>query len=534
MQAIKLGTAAVALSLASFLMACSDNDPDTAALPGEIRQVLDKQVYRDAVWALRVIDLDTGQVLQSMNSDRPMLIASVRKLFSVGAALETLGPDHVFRTPVHRQGSVDGAGNLSGDLILVASGDMAMGGRTNADGSFAISHYDHAEANGLGNAELTAPNPLAGFDALARQVLAAGIRNVSGEVVIDDRLFEPFDFRGEFDVRPIFVNDDLVDILIDPQASVDSRPKSAAFTVQSALTLGAAGSDLTVALDPALPQCIGQPSCSGQVLGSLPAGFVPPLTGSYPLIRTFRIAEPSNYARSVFIEALARAGVTVAAPVVAPNPVGRLPADKVYPEATQVAELVSHPYRDHARLTMKVSYNVGADLSLMLFGKAKGQTTFAGALAAEQQVLATQFGIPADQMHFIDGSGGGETTATPAAVTHMLEAMSHRPSFDAFFDAEPSLGVDGSLSFVTDFEADPSLAGAKAQVYAKTGTYVEGSQQGPVLKAQALAGYVNAKSGRRLAFALMVNDVGVISSVDDVLPVFQDEGRIAAILWKLY
>ena len=35
--------------------------------------------------------------------------------------------------------------------------------RTNADGSFAISNYDHAEANGLGNAELTAPNPLAGL-----------------------------------------------------------------------------------------------------------------------------------------------------------------------------------------------------------------------------------------------------------------------------------------------------------------------------------------------------------------------------------
>ncbi len=170
----------------------------------------------------------------------------------------------------------------------------------------------------------------------------------------------------------------------------------------------------------------------------------------------------------------------------------------------------------------------------MLFGVAKGETTIGGALAAEQQFLTTQFGIPADQMHFIDGSGGGDTTATPTAVTHLLRAMSSKPSFAAYFDAQPSLGVDGSLSFVTDFEADPSLAGAKAQVHAKTGTYVEGSPQGPVLKTQALAGYVNAKSGRRLAFALMVNDVAGISGVDDVLPVFQDEGRIAAILWKLY
>lgn len=54
-----------------------------------------------------------------------------------------------------------------------------------------------------------------------------------------------------------------------------------------------------------------------------------------------------------------------------------------------------------------------------------------------------------------------------------------------------------------------------------------------MLKAQALAGHVEAKSGRRLAFALTVNDVGAISGVDDVLPVFQNQGRISAILWTL-
>jgi len=32
---------------------------------------------------------------------------------------------------------------------------------------------------------------------------------------------------------------------------------------------------------------------------------------------------------------------------------------------------------------------------------------------------------------------------------------------------------------------------------------------------------------------LAVNDAGVISGVNDVIPVFQDQGTIAAILWKL-
>jgi D-alanyl-D-alanine carboxypeptidase/D-alanyl-D-alanine-endopeptidase (penicillin-binding protein 4) len=108
--------------------------------------------------------------------------------------------------------------------------------------------------------------------------------------------------------------------------------------------------------------------------------------------------------------------------------------------------------------------------------------------------------------------------------------MTRRTAYTAYFDALPILGVDGSLSFVTDFEADPTLAGAKGQVHAKTGTYVSGPPL--TLKGQALAGYMNARSGRQLVFMLAVNNVP-ISSINDVLAVFQDEGTIAAILWKV-
>ena len=41
--------------------------------------------------------------------DRPALVA---------AALDAWGPDHVFRTPVYRQGAQDGA-TLDGNLVLV-------------------------------------------------------------------------------------------------------------------------------------------------------------------------------------------------------------------------------------------------------------------------------------------------------------------------------------------------------------------------------------------------------------------------------
>ncbi len=530
----RIGLVSVMLALA----ACGDihSGPTAYPVPAEISSVMQKPAYQNATWAMHVVDLDSGNAVYALNATTPTLIASVRKLFSVGMALNQLGADHRFVTPVYRQGAVDASGTLSGDLILVASGDLTMGGRTNPDGSIAISNFDHNEANALENAVLTAPDPLAGYNSLATQIAAAGIRKVTGEVVIDDRLYQPFNFRKEFDAKPIFVNDDVVDVIVDPgtvggAATVDWRPRSAAFDVQSTLQMTAANAPLTLDLTPEVPACIGAAGCAGIVSGGLPAGFVPPLTNQYPLIRTFRIANPSNYARAVLIEALERAGVTVTAALLENNPVQVLPAPGSYAPGAQVAQLVSQPYADYAKLIQKVSYNLGADTSLMLFGlAANGSTTLAGALAAEQSALSTQFQISADQLHFIDGSGGGETTATPQAVTTLLTGMSKRTAYPAYLDALPVLGVDGSLSFVTDFTADPTLAGAKGQVHAKTGTFVDGPPL--TLKGQALAGYLTSKSGRHLVFIVAVANVP-ISGINDVLPVFQDEGTIAALLWKL-
>src|SRR3712207_3770684 len=60
--------------------------------------------------------------------DRLYLPGSSTKFFSVSAALDDLGFDHRFQTPVYARGEVkDGA--LSGDLVLVASGDLTMGGQ---------------------------------------------------------------------------------------------------------------------------------------------------------------------------------------------------------------------------------------------------------------------------------------------------------------------------------------------------------------------------------------------------------------------
>ena len=506
-------------------------------IPADIRAIFNKSLYSGSIWGLRVVDLDTGEVLINLKPDYPFFIGSVRKVFSVGELLNEIGPEHLFVTPIYKEGGVNGSGVLDGNLILVASGDISMGGRTKANGEFAISNFDHNEADSLGNAVLTKPNPLEGYKAIAEQIAAAGITQVD-DVVIDDRLFVPFPFRGEFDIRPIFVNDDCVDLIISPTsqgtpASVDWRPKSAALGVLNDLVTSGPGTELNIALEPEFPQCIGEPGCTAEITGQLPVDFIPPFTNEFPLIRTFRIVEPQNYARTVLIELLEDAGVTVLADTVAGNPIAKLPPKDSYSEDDLVTSFVSFPYSDYARLILKVSYNIGADTSLLLWGNTQGVDNMAAALAAERVSLTTVYGIPGDEFFFIDGSGGGDTTATNPAVTRWLEIMSEQPVFSTFFTALPILGVDGSLGFVTDFEQDPTLAGAKGQVHAKTGTFAAGDESGLVIKGQVFGGYIDAKSGRRLVYELVVNEVPV-TELNDLLAIFQDEGTISAILWRDY
>ena len=98
-------------------------------------------------------------------------------------------------------------------------------------------------------------------------------------------------------------------------------------------------------------------------------------------------------------------------------------------------------------------------------------------------------------------------------MTGLLQAMSRTPVAEPYFDALPILGVDGSLATVGRDPPNPLIEPAIGKVYAKTGTTVEPGR----LKAQVFAGYMDAKSGKRLAYVVYVNNVAPIESIADVI-----------------
>jgi D-alanyl-D-alanine carboxypeptidase/D-alanyl-D-alanine-endopeptidase (penicillin-binding protein 4) len=476
-----------------------------SALPSAVQQILDAPEYRHSHWGLLVVDLETGESLHELNADKLFAPASVTKLYSVAAALDTLGPSHRFQTPVFRHGNVDAQGTLQGDLVLLASGDLTLGGRTLPDGSIAFTANDHTYANGSEKGQLSSPDPLAGLEDLARQVAAAGIRRIAGDVLVDDRLFDRESSTGSGPVRvsPMLVNDNLIDLTITPTqlgrpAAVAVRPATKLLRVDCRLETAPEGTPLSTTLRATGPHEL-------VLTGKIPVGH-------RGVLRVHEMPDSTAYARGLFIEALDRAGVAVAASPLAGQPDNALKLTRdAYAQLPQVAVLQSPEFRHAARLCLKVSHNLHASTLPLLLAAHSGKRTLADGLGIQHDVLK-RLGVEVDTISFGGGAGGSQADCvTPRATVQLLRAMHRHPAAADYRAALPSLGVDGTLA-----EVLPAESPAKGQVQAKTGTYFWENtlNRNYLLTSKALAGYMTTAQKRPLVFALFVNRAHIAKASD--------------------
>ena len=331
----------------------------------------------------------------------------------------------------------------------------------------------------------------------------------------------------------MMLNENQIDVTVTPTqvgqaASLVYRPLTGFFEVVGQVMTTAAGSESTVEFSgDRLTSGVGG---TGTVYGNIPIDYAAPLSSIADFVGTFRVEDPNPFARTAFIEALERNGVTVAANPVADNPSTILPSGFSYSDSTLVAGYDSAPFSETAKLILKVSLNQGANLSLSLFGLENEQHTVDGSLEAERQTLVEEFGIDPTQFDFpTNGSGSPDSQAAPRAIVKLLIGMTSTPVAAEYEAGLPILGVDGSLA-----NTGVDLPG-KGHVFAKTGTTLAPDSEGVLqLKAQNLAGYIETRSGRKVAYALMVNDAGPVDDIEtDVGGVFQDEAEISSILYEL-
>ncbi|MFF4428227.1 D-alanyl-D-alanine carboxypeptidase/D-alanyl-D-alanine-endopeptidase [Streptomyces sp. NPDC001513] len=514
------------VALAPGTAAAADPSPSPSPLPSgdaeqgrldpRITEIMRKPQYSHAQWGLLQTEPDDGRVVHSMFPGQFFIPGSTAKLISVSGPWQTLGADHRFVTPLYAVGERTGA-TLTGDLDLVAQGDLTMGGRTRPDGTVAYTDLDHTYANDFPGATLTPENPLAGIDQLARQVRASGITRVDGDVIVDSRLFLP-DPVLDPTPTPLIINDNLIDLMTTPgdragaDARLDWRPKVAPYQVTSTVKTVAAGE----------PTAVTVTATDGgtriRLSGTIAAD-------AEPLLRTSPITDPAAFGRTALIEALGRAGVRVTADPAGPNPAARLPRD--YAGRPRVAAYTSPPYAQYAKLILKVSHNLGANLGICLMAVTTGSRQCEDGFPVLADFL-DRAGVDRKQAQLMDGRGGNPADrVTPRALVQMLAYWQRTPDARLFREALPILGVDGLLA--ENCRSCP----ARGKVFAKTGAAVGGDALNDRLAVGAItiAGYLDKGGGRYDTFYAGVNGASTpTADPAGVLTIANDLALIAAYL----
>jgi serine-type D-Ala-D-Ala carboxypeptidase/endopeptidase (penicillin-binding protein 4) len=481
-------------------------------VPSGAQKIIDKEAYRTARWTYHVTDLKSGDVLLSNRSEELVLSGSTAKNYTVGAAYDILGPDSRLTTPVYATTPVVD-GEVDGDLVLVASGDLALGGRNALQGrfdqSFTATTIDHVYGDLAPNAVKPPGEPLAGVDNLAAQVAASGVTRISGDVVIDDRLWET-EVGHEAAVPPIYVNDNILDIPVTPAvggtiAAASANPVTAAYSVVSTVTTQD-GSDsvLSAAADPTDPHRVIVSGTIGSDAG--------------PRLTIYRVPDPAGWARTLLIEALGRAGVAVAAEPIAPNQTAGLPTRRSYDPQLQLASLKSPPLSAFGAMILETSYNTGANAVLCLLAAHAGSATCADGLKAMRPVL-NRAGLAEDAVVLTDGEGAYPASTTPEQMVRWLTWTQSQTWGATFKAGQPVLGESGTLA------AAGLDSAARGKVDAKTGTIaaIDPSTGRMLFNVQSMAGFMQTNDGRTLVFDVSMSggtypDVptGLTQSTNDV------------------
>jgi D-alanyl-D-alanine carboxypeptidase/D-alanyl-D-alanine-endopeptidase (penicillin-binding protein 4) len=117
---------------------------------------------------------------------------------------------------------------------------------------------------------------------------------------------------------------------------------------------------------------------------------------------------------------------------------------------------------------------------------------------------------------------------SPRATVQLLRAMSQREDFSVYREAQPILGVDGTLA-TTVGEKSP----ARGKVFAKTGTYLVGNplNGNRLLTSKALGGYLTTKSGKQLAVSIVLNN-RMLTDPDGINREGRTIGRICEAIYE--
>jgi D-alanyl-D-alanine carboxypeptidase/D-alanyl-D-alanine-endopeptidase (penicillin-binding protein 4) len=422
------------------------------ALPLAVQVALKQAQVADVALGVVVQALDESSPRLAWRADQAMNPASVLKLVTSMAALDRLGPAWQWQTPVWLNGTINDAGLLDGDLVIQGSGDPRL-----------------------------STERLWG---LLRRLQGQGLREISGRLVLDRSAFAPSsNTPGDFDGEPWRVGNALPDaLLVNAKAiSYTIRPEGLVARIRAEPALDAPASV------PLLP------GACGDWRSSLKLQWAPGerirFTGGYPSAcgeQTWTLADPdpTSYAARLFAQLAAEQGLRWKGEAV------EAPAPTTAPTLLFAGPSLAEALRD----MNKYSSNLMAQQVLLSAARASGVAAPVSAEAAAAwllQWLQAHVG-ETPPVKLVNGSGlARETRVSAAQLAALLRRGWAQGWMPELLASLPLAGQDGTL------KNQPGRFGAAAgQAHLKTGSLRD---------TVALAGIVQAASGRRYVLVAMIN-----------------------------
>lgn len=429
----------------------------TDALASDLSAALTQHTRRGQ-WGVMVISLSRGDTLFESNADAMMQPASTMKMYTSVLALDEFGPEHRFTTSALRDGQVGPDGVLQGNLYLRGGGDPSLSPRF-----------------------WGTLNPM---DSLARLVVNAGVRRITGNVIGDATAFDsqlvPDGWLSRYlgaayaaRVSALSLNENLVWVVVQPNgktADVSLEPATTAIPVHSTVRVSRGrGGHIS-----AVRQSDGSIVVRGWIGAS-----------AAPLRYSLVVDDPAMFTTGALRAALEKAGVVVNGNVV----LGTTP-----PRATEVASLESPPLAGIITEMNRESINLFAELLFRDAAHASDSNQVGSVqtgLATLRQLMADKFHARPQDVQVSDGSGLSVLDrVTPRSMVELL-SFAHQSPWGATFHASlPLEGESGTLRHRA------RQTPARGNLHAKTGT---------TNTVASLGGYVTAKDGEILAFSFIYN-----------------------------
>jgi D-alanyl-D-alanine carboxypeptidase/D-alanyl-D-alanine-endopeptidase (penicillin-binding protein 4) len=425
----------------------------------DLDKVINDEFFERSQIAIEIFDLTEGKSLYSHNSKLLLHPASNMKLLTSAAGLVFLGPDYEFKTTLYYDGVIEG-GSLLGDLYIVGGLDPDL---TSNDLDTLVQALKSIEVRYI-------------------------TRNIYADISIKDSLYWGRGWNWDEHPDPdapllsaLNINDNVIEVFVTGNeiglpgiVSLKPVTKYAEIENHSVTVPSNVPNDLKITRD-----WLNE---KNEIIieGSVKTGEI---IDSSKHRDKINLLEPEKYFLTLFKEHLEKEKISV---------FGKLDK-KILPEGSIYIAEINRSLETVLTNLNKESNNLNAEMILYALAL---KDSNAPALAKNGieiiKCLIDSLGLHREDYSFADGSGVSRYNLVSAELlVELLKYMYRHYEFYSYYNSLSIAGVDGTL------EERMKNTLAEGNVHAKTGTLAGVS---------SLSGYLYAKNGNFISFAIMMQN----------------------------